>query len=110
LSIAPPDADALAPAVDLETAGNCKKRPSRVAVRREVAAFLDRVEAAWGRRAIVYMRDDWERLYPASDHGRHHWVFRFLRRPSERDWVIWQVHGFAHVDGIAGDVDLDLMR
>jgi hypothetical protein len=23
---------------------------------------------------------------------------------------VWQLHGFAHVDGISGGVDLDVMR
>jgi lysozyme len=75
-----------------------------------VRAFITRVEEAWGRKMIVYMRDDWEGHYPGSDHGRHRWVFRFLRRPSESEWLVWQIHGFAHVDGVRGRVDLDVMR
>ncbi len=38
------------------------------------------------------------------------WHPRFLRRPDVPGWVVWQVMGFAHVDGIDGDVDLDVMR
>lgn len=38
------------------------------------------------------------------------WHFRFLRRPNVDGWMVSQVHGFARVDGIAGSVDLNIMR
>jgi lysozyme len=110
LATVPPDSRALPPAVDLETAGNCSRRPSQADVRREIGAFLTRVEAAWHRKVRVYIRDDFDSRYPGSDGGRPGWVFRFLRRPSEKNWVIWQLHGFARVEGISGRVDLDVMR
>ncbi len=31
-------------------------------------------------------------------------------RPGEGDWTIWQVDSFAEIAGIAGKVDLDIMR
>lgn len=64
LDTVPVDPEALAPAVDLELAGNCSERPSRAAVSREVDAFLDRVEVAWGRKVVLYVGDDWDRAYP----------------------------------------------
>jgi GH25 family lysozyme M1 (1,4-beta-N-acetylmuramidase) len=41
---------------------------------------------------------------------RRLWHRRFLLRPDVDDWQIWQVHGYAHVDGVSGRVDLDLRR
>jgi lysozyme len=111
LAVAPPDSAALPPAVDLEIAGNCSRRPNRARVDAEVRAFLDVVEEAWHRRVIVYVRDDWESRYPVRDElDRPLWHFRFLRRPNVENWVIWQIHGFAHVDCIAGGVDLNVMK
>jgi lysozyme len=111
LSVAPPDPAALPPAVDLELAGNCSSRPSPEAVAAEVRGFIEVVEAAWGSEVVVYARDDWESRYPVRDElGRPLWQFRFLRRPSNDGWLIWQIHGFAHVDGVAGGVDLNIMR
>jgi lysozyme len=111
LSVAPPDPAALPPAVDLELAGNCSRRPSPEDVAAEVRAFVEVVEAAWGSEVVVYVRDDWERRYPVRDElGRPLWQFRFLRRPSDDGWLIWQIHGFARVDGVAGGVDLNIMR
>lgn len=111
LSVAPPDPGALSPAVDFEIAGNCSRRPTPPEVDAEVRAFLAVLEEAWDREVIVYVRDDWESQYPVRDElDRPLWHFRFLRRPNVDGWVIWQIHGFAHVDGIAGGVDLNIMK
>lgn len=96
---------------DAEIAGNCSRRPDRADVDAEVRAFLNVVEAAWDRQVIVYVRDDWESRYPVRDElDRPLWHARFLRRPNVKNWVIWQIHGFAHVDGIASGVDLNVMK
>jgi lysozyme len=60
---------------------------------------------------ILYVGDDWEREYPVRGRmERPLWRRRFLPRPRSDGWVIWQVHGYAHVDGVDGGVDLNLMR
>jgi len=111
LAVAPPDPLALPPTVDLEIAGNCSRRPAPAEVDAEVRAFLAVVEAAWGRQMIVYVLNDWERRYPVRyELDRPLWHFRFLRRPNVNGWVIWQIHGFARVDGISGEVDLNILR
>jgi len=111
IDVAPPDPAALPPAVDLELAGNCSRRPPPADVDVEVRAFIDVVEKAWERQVVVYARDDWERRYPVREAlGRPRWHFRFLRRPNVDGWLIWQIHGFAHVDGVSGRVDLNVMR
>jgi len=111
LSVVPKDSDALPPAVDLELAGNCSRRPGNADVQRELARFLELVEEATGQRLLLYVGDDFERRYPVrSSLDRPIWHPRFLRRPNVDGWVVWQVMGFAHVDGIEGDVDLDIAR
>ena len=111
LAVAPPDPSALPPAVDLELAGNCGRRPSPADVAAEVRTFVEIVEAAWEGPLVLYVGDDWERRYPTREElDRRLWHFRFLRRPNVDGWTIWQVHGFARVDGIQGGVDLNIMR
>lgn len=111
LRVAPPDSAALPPAVDLELAGNCSKRPSASEVRRQLSAFTTAVEQAWGRPLVFYVGDDWDRAYPtrATAH-RPLWHRRILLRPDVDGWTIWQVHGRATVAGIDGPVDLNVMR
>lgn len=104
-----PDGAELAPAVDLEIAGNCSRRPSREDVRRELDAFLRVVEGATRRDVVLYLGADWQRRYPVVVGDRPLWLRRTLRRPRG-GWTVWQVQGRARVDGVRGGVDLDVMR
>lgn len=111
LATVPADDDALAPAVDLELAGNCSARPTQLEVQRELNDFLDLVEAAWGRPTVLYVGDDWDRAYPTRREGdRPLWHRRILLRPDVDGWTIWQIHGLANLDGIDGPVDLNIAR
>lgn len=111
LAVVPPDEHALAPAVDLELAGNCAERPAPDAVRTELVAFLRLVEDAWKVPVLLYVGDDFEDVYPVrADLGRPLWERRFFFRPDIAGWHIWQLHGFANVAGVNGRVDLDIMR
>ena len=103
------DLGELAPAVDLELAGNCAARPPREAVARELATFLRIVEQRSGRPTVLYLGADWQEAYPVAREGRPLWLRRVLRRPSG-DWYVWQVQGRARVEGVAGPVDLDVVR
>lgn len=105
------DVGELPPALDLELAGNCSNRPDYEFVLAEVSAFIGRVESATGQRVLLYIGDDFESLYPAQDGlDRLLWHRRWYRRPNVDGWLIWQVSGMAHVDGIRADVDLNVMR
>lgn len=111
LAVVPPEHGTLPPAVDLELVGNCSARPPRAAVARELDAFLAKVEAAWGRPALLYVGDEFEGPYPVRARlGRPLWHRRFLRRPNVEGWAVWQLHGEARVHGVRGRVDLNVMR
>lgn len=110
LGTAAPVAGALPPAVDLELAGNCAKRPDSATVSGELQAFLAAIEKAWRIRAVIYVGDDWESRYPVLERlDRPRWLASFRAPPAKR-WSVWQLHGFAHVNGINGKVDLDVGR
>lgn len=101
----------LPPALDLELAGNCGRRPDAAAVIAEVEAFINAVNTATGDGMMLYIGDDFEARYPTRDRfDRPLWHRRWYRRPNVGPWVVWQVTGMAHVDGISGDVDLNVMR
>jgi lysozyme len=111
LRAAPPESDTLAPAVDLELAGNCNARPSPSQLDTELSRFLSLIEDAWHTKAVLYVGDEFERRYPVRERlGRPLWHRRFLRRPNVDGWIVWQLHGYARVEGIKGGVDLDVMR
>ena len=110
LRVAPPDPGALPPAVDLELAGNCSARPPTKDIHRQLDVFIDLVERQWKRPLVLYLGSDFEGRYRVSERlDRPLWLRRFLLRPSE-EWHIWQLHGYALVDGIEGGVDLNVMQ
>lgn len=105
------DVGELPPALDLELAGNCSNRPDSDLVLAEVTAFISRVESATGHRVLLYIGDDFESRYQIRDRiGRELWHRRWYRRPDVDGWLVWQVTGMAHVEGIGNDVDLNVMR
>jgi lysozyme len=110
----PDEVGDLPPAVDLELSGNCSARPPAAEVRREVRAFVERVEAETGRPMLLYVLDDWEDRYPSRDLGddvdRPLWHRRIGPFRPGGEWLLWQYTGIARVDGIDGGVDLNVMR
>jgi lysozyme len=111
LAASPPDAERLAPAVDVEFAGNCSKRPPRDELLNELQAFVSTVEAAWGRPVITYILPDAENHYGINKElVRRRWQRSIFRRPNNDDWDVWQVSGMARVDGVDGPVDLNVGR
>jgi lysozyme len=108
LRTVPDDPHALPPAVDLELAGNCSTRPDQTVIDRELASFLDAVETKTGKEVTLYIGKDFENRYHVRSRlDRPLWVRRVLFRPNG-PWAMWQVGGFAKVDGIDGRVDLDV--
>jgi lysozyme len=113
LATVPDDAHALPPAVDLELAGNCSRRPPRDRVHRELRAFLRAVEAETGHRAMLYFGSPWDgfelryRIQAAFD--RPLWRRSIALRPGG-DWLLWQYSGVSNVDGVRGPVDLNVGR
>lgn len=103
----------LPPAVDLEFGGNCNARPAKQDPDAELSAFMDRVQAATGRRPTIYATRDFHRFYlqrgPFADEA--YWV-RDLVGDMEGyrggRTVLWQYAARGRVDGIEGPVDLNV--
>jgi lysozyme len=99
----------LVPVVDLELGGNCSERPSKEVVIGRLEAFVEKVERETGQRAMFYVLDNFESLYPLPPHlDRPRWERRLALRP-DGDWDCWQVNNRASVDGIEGPVDLNVL-
>ncbi|MGB9375970.1 MAG: GH25 family lysozyme [Mycobacteriales bacterium] len=110
LGTAPRAAGALPPAVELNLAGNCAKRPDPDAVNQQFKVFLATVEGAWKARMLIFVGADWQKRYPVpTSVDRPRWRAGLLSRPAQ-PWAVWRLHGYAHVDGIKPRVDLDVGR
>ncbi len=104
----PADPSALPPVVDLEYMGNCSQRPKIVNLHKELADFLDIVEAHSGKPALLYLTQEFDEAYAVSARvNRPLWLRSIVLKPSfgARPWAIWQVSQFRQINGIKGGVD-----
>ncbi|TIS78038.1 MAG: lysozyme, partial [Mesorhizobium sp.] len=110
ISVVPRGEQLLPPVVDIEFHGNCPRRPSPAELNAELLAFLGPVEAAYGKPGILYITDETAPTYAAHIAVRQRWL-RSVRGPlNDDDWVYWQYLDTGRVDGIDGDVDLNVLK
>ena len=109
----PPTSDARLPVADVEFVGNCKGYSSLDAVRTELAAFLEHIEAAWGVPPVIYTTPDAHRRVLAGGFVKYPlWLRSVLTQPRPdafRGWVIWQYSETGSIPGIRGPVDLNVL-
>lgn len=110
ISTVPSGQPLLPPVVDIEFGGNCPRRPSVQELNAELKAFLDPVEAAFGKPAIVYLIGEAMDEYAQNIPTRLRWSRSLAQHPGHEDWVYWQYHNKGRVDGIDGDVDLNVLQ
>lgn len=110
IATVPRDRPLLPPVVDIEFGGNCPDRPSSEKFAAELKAFLDPVEAAFGKPAIVYAIGEAADAYGGVIPDRRRWVRSLAMHPGHEDWLYWQYHNKGRVDGIEGNVDLNVLQ
>ncbi|EFH80554.1 GH25 family lysozyme [Ktedonobacter racemifer] len=107
ISVVPKEADMLPPVLDLEVSG-----PDHAIMLQEIKVFLDRIEAYYGVKPIIY-----------TDHTRYDeyikgnftnyaiWIHDILipAQWSQRNgWTFWQYSNRGHIPGVPGFVDLNV--
>lgn len=106
----------LPPVLDVEwnhTSKTCKYQPSALTVRTEMQRFMDRIEAHYGKRPIIYTSVDFHRDNLVGQFQDYHfWVRAVAQHPqeiySERRWAFWQYTSTGVVPGIKGDTDINV--
>jgi lysozyme len=109
IAAAPPEADALPPALDLEFGGNCGRSPDGAELRRELDAYLALVEAAYGRPVLLYVTPEFFAAHRQDLPARALWR-RSIGRALDASarWTLWQYHNRGRVRGIDGPADLNV--
>ncbi len=112
IAVVPRVAGALPPALDLEHMGPCREGPTMTDVIAEAHVFMDRVEAHYGVRPIIYTTREFHDAHLAELTGERFWLRSIATPPNfrQRDWVIWQHHNRGHRRGVEGPIDLNAFR
>ncbi len=112
----PKERGALPPVLDIEwnhASPTCKKRPDPATVRKNMKIFMDRVEAHYGRKPMIYTTVDFHRENLVGHFSDYtFWVRSVADHPdniyAQRDWHFWQYTGTGIVPGIQGDTDINV--
>lgn len=96
----PKEKGALPPVIDVEWnhTSSCKKRPSPATVREKMQVFMDKLEAHYGQRPIIYTAPDfYEDNLQGAFKNYPFWLRSVAAHPSKvypnRDFVFWQYSG-----------------
>ena len=112
----PKEAVLLPPVLDAEwnpASPTCKTRPPADEVRTALKRFMDRLEAHYGKRPIIYTTVDFHRdnLVGHFEHY-HFWLRSVAAHPSKRypnrRWTFWQYSGSGLSHGVSGKIDLNV--
>lgn len=106
----------LPPVLDVEwnpSSKTCRFRPDAATVRSEMQRFMQRIEAHYGKRPIIYTSVDFHRENLDGAFQNHHfWVRAVAQHPSEiypdRRWAFWQYTSTGVVPGIRGGTDINV--
>ena len=108
---------ALPPVIDVEWNGesSCKRRPGRAKVLEKMQVFMDKLEAHYGQRPIIYTAPDFYRdNLTGAFLDYPFWLRSVAAHPSKRypgrKWVFWQYSGSGLSHGVRGRIDLNVFH
>lgn len=101
--------DCLPPVVDIENKGE-----SRDVLQADLLKCIEILEKHYGVKPIIYTSYKFRKHYlnnPAFDRYRL-WIaqYRIEKPENDMDWSIWQFTDRGHLEGIRGNVDLNVFR
>lgn len=112
----PREAVMMPPVLDAEWNGDsktCTTRPAPDVVRADLKRFMDRLEAWYGKRPIIYTSVDFHQDNLVGYFTDHHfWVRSVAVHPVEkypdRKWAFWQYTSTGRIPGIEGSTDINV--
>lgn len=93
--------------IDVEKAGNDNSVPVET-IQKNLWAMVDYMNLL-GHRVMIYTNHEGYYDYIAEIlPGTPLWICRFKENPINTEWTFWQFDHHGKVDGVKGDVDLDV--
>lgn len=112
----PREAVKLPPVLDAEwnpASPTCKTRPDPETVRADMKRFMDRLQAYYGKRPIIYTSVDFHRdNFVGYFKDYQFWLRSVASHPEEkyadRKWAFWQYTSTGIVPGVGGQTDINV--
>ena len=112
----PKEAMKLPPVLDVEwnsASPTCRYRPDPATVRSQLQRFMDRLEAYYGKRPIIYTSVDFHRDNLVGYFQDYHfWLRSVAKHPdvtyANRRWAFWQYTSTGIIPGIKGPTDINV--
>lgn len=108
---------ALPPVLDVEYNGEsrCKRRLPRARIVEKMKVFLEKLEAHYGQRPIIYTAPDFYRDNLEGEFLDYpFWLRSVAAHPKKvypgRKWVFWQYSGSGLSHGVEGKIDLNVFH
>lgn len=110
--------DMLPPVIDLEFYADKEKNPpEREQVARELTVFLDKIEAHYGMKPVIYATEKSYALYLEGEYAAYDiWIRGVYAAPilsDGRQWTFWQYTNRAYLKGCSGEevfIDMNVFR
>jgi len=114
----PKEAGALPPVIDVEWNSHsrtCRKRPSREVVLEKMRVFMEKLEAHYGQKPIIYTAPDfYEDNLKGEFKDYPFWLRSVADHPrnvyGDRDWIFWQYTGTGRAKGVDHHIDLNVFN
>jgi lysozyme len=108
-------AGALPMVLDLEESEDCAKMPPKAAFLKDLAAFVAKVQAAYGLKPVLYVNlSIYNEYLTEVGPGYALWIADPTHAapgmPAGTDWTFWQYSWNGKVPGIAPETDLDVFN
>lgn len=103
----------LPPVIDIEQRNPCREGPTMSDVVGEVSASLDRMEAHYGVRPLIYTtREFHDKHFQGALREEKFWLRNLFAQPDFRrdDWLFWQYSHDGRRPGVSGPLDLNYFR
>jgi lysozyme len=114
LSSVPVESGILPPVLDIEYSGNCKQRPEREDLLKEVQDFINEVKPVYNMQPILYVTEEiYETYLTEYSSDMPIWIRDIYFEPElgeDNIWVFWQYANRGRVKGINGPVDLNVFN
>jgi lysozyme len=112
INTVPVNSRSLPPVIDFEFGGNCKNRPEKDVIVRELLCFLREVEEKYNKTPIIYVTyDSYNHFLKGEPFNCSIWIRDIFTKPDmpeDKNWTFWQYTDRGRVKGINGLVDLNV--